>query len=84
MAWRRPGAKPLSEPMMGTSLTHICVTRPQWVKVAIHMHIDYNIIYAFFIGIADSKYIFFWMNALNIKPVLNYTQGEEDMISTSF
>ena len=32
MAWRRPGDKPLSEPMMAWSLTHICVTRPQWVK----------------------------------------------------
>ena len=32
MAWRRPGDKPLSEPMMVISLTHICVTRPQWVN----------------------------------------------------
>ena len=32
MAWRRPGDKPLSEPMMVRSATHICVTRPQWVK----------------------------------------------------
>ena len=32
MAWRRSGDKPLSEPMMVSSLTHICVTRPQWVK----------------------------------------------------
>ena len=32
MAWRRPGDKPLSEPMMVCLLTHICVTRPQWVK----------------------------------------------------
>ena len=32
MAWRRPGDKPLSEPMMVSSLMHICVTRPQWVK----------------------------------------------------
>ena len=32
MAWRRPGGKPLSEPMMVSLLTHICVTRPQWVK----------------------------------------------------
>ena len=31
MAWRRPGDKPLSEPMMVSLLTHICVTRPQWV-----------------------------------------------------
>ena len=32
MAWRRPGDKPLSEPMMISLPTHICVTRPQWVK----------------------------------------------------
>ena len=35
MAWRRPGDKPLSEPMMVNLLTHICVTRPQWVN---HWH----------------------------------------------
>ena len=35
MAWRRLGDKPLSEPMMVLLLTHICVTRPQWVKVSI-------------------------------------------------
>ena len=32
MAWRRPGDKPLSEAMMVSLLTHICVTRPQWVN----------------------------------------------------
>ena len=32
MAWRRPGDKPLSEPMVLKLRTHICVTRPQWVK----------------------------------------------------
>ena len=32
MAWRRPGDKPLSEPMMLSLPTHICITRPQWVK----------------------------------------------------
>ena len=32
MAWRRPGDKPLSEPMMVSLPTHICVTRP-------HVHI---------------------------------------------
>ena len=32
MAWRRPGDKPLSEPMMDSLPTHICVTRPQWVN----------------------------------------------------
>ena len=30
MAWRRPGEKPLSQPMMVSLLRHICVTRPQW------------------------------------------------------
>ena len=32
MAWRRPGDKPLSEPVMVSLLTHIWVTRPQWVN----------------------------------------------------
>ena len=32
MAWRRPGDKPLSEPMVVSLPTHICVTRPQWVN----------------------------------------------------
>ena len=29
MAWRRSGDKPLSEPMIVSLLTHICVTRPR-------------------------------------------------------
>ena len=33
MAWRQSGNKPLSESMMASLLTHICVTRPQWVKM---------------------------------------------------
>ena len=36
MAWRRPGDKPLSEPVMVSLLTHICVTRPQWVINAVN------------------------------------------------
>ena len=32
MAWRRPGDKPLSEPTLVSLLTHICITRPQWVN----------------------------------------------------
>ena len=38
MAWRRPGDKPLSGPMMIRLSTHICVTRPQWVNTRIHIH----------------------------------------------
>ena len=33
MAWRRPGDKPLSAPMMVSLTTHICVNRPQWVDI---------------------------------------------------
>ena len=33
MAWRRPGDNPLSEPMMASLLTHICVTRPLWINM---------------------------------------------------
>ena len=32
MAWRRPGDKPSSEPVMISLLAHICVTRPQSIK----------------------------------------------------
>ena len=32
MAWRRPGKRPLSEPTMVRLLTHIWVTRLQWIK----------------------------------------------------
>ena len=32
MAWRRPGDKPLSEPMIFSLTTHICATRLKWVN----------------------------------------------------
>ena len=32
MAWRRSGDKPSSETVVISWLTHICVTRPHWVK----------------------------------------------------
>ena len=32
MAWRRPGNKPLSEPVIIRLLPRICITRPQWGK----------------------------------------------------
>ena len=35
MAWRLPGDKTLSEPMMVSLLTHICFTRPQSVNMVI-------------------------------------------------
>ena len=46
MAWRLPGDKPLSEAMVGSLLTRIRVTRPQWVDIAIttchHMDITFE------------------------------------------
>ena len=32
MAWRWTGAQPLSAALMDKVVTHICATRPQWVK----------------------------------------------------
>ena len=40
MAWRRPGDKPLSEPMMVSLMTHICLTWPQWVYTLRPTHND--------------------------------------------
>ena len=37
LAWRRSGDKPLSEPMLVSLLTHICVTRPQWVNNQVYI-----------------------------------------------
>ena len=34
MAWHRPGDEPLFEPKMVILLTHICVTRPQWISTS--------------------------------------------------
>ena len=44
MAWCRPGDKPLSEPMMISLPTHICVTRPQWVKPTCLLHADHPLV----------------------------------------
>ena len=38
MPWCRPGDKPLSEPVVVSLLTRICIARPQWVKY------DYNLL----------------------------------------
>ena len=41
MAWRWPGNKALSEPMMVSLLMHICITWPQWVKIGfVPLHYD--------------------------------------------
>ena len=44
MVWCWPGGKPLSEPRMFRLLTHICVTRPQWVNL-LHLYMFYFYIF---------------------------------------
>ena len=59
MAWRRPGDKPLSEPMMVWLLTHMCATRPQWVNELI----DYILTF-------EARYCFHECNLLRLSPNL--------------
>ena len=50
MAWRRPGDKPLSEPMMISLLMHICVARPQWVLIRYNTYMSTEqIVYAMYV-----------------------------------
>ena len=48
MAWRRPGDKPLSEPMMFSLSTHICVTLPQWVNSTCNIPGDNDSLYCLY------------------------------------
>ena len=68
MAWRRPGDKPLSEPMMISLLMHICATRPQWVKLNCGCPIIELWIYAFiiklWIGIIIHHYTYPWLSII--------------------
>ena len=73
MAWPRSGDKPLSEPMVGRLPTHICVTRPQWVKedfydlchlsaeMQIYFHVSYYIL-CFLKYIQHSKGVSEWLS----------------------
>ena len=66
MAWRRPGDKPLSEPMMVRLMTHICVTRPQWVNKSIQGNDVAGQMIALLVGHyygqqCQDKYEVFWL-----------------------
>ena len=72
MVWRRLGDKPLSEPMMARLPTHICVTRPQWVKYSGRLFHIPNLcslipkwIYS------KSRGAYHWLNKFALHPSLN-------------
>ena len=64
MAWRRQGDKPLSEPMMVTLPTHICVTRPQWVNS--HMR------YMLLLWVKNGICVFFVAGVSTVRPSLGF------------
>ena len=70
MAWRRPGAEPLSEPMMVSLLTRICVTRPQWVNVCIDC-------LQFYKGVNKVKSATLWVFLHECGMYLNCTNVDE-------
>ena len=74
MAWRRSGDKPFSEPMMVSLLTHICVTRPQWVK-----HVSFPVP-------LDSKHIplFKWLSNLVRYCGTKHFEAKEKFCSKHF
>ena len=59
MAWRRLGDKPSSEPMMVILLTHICVTRPQWVIWKLQWLLVLTISFSEKEGL---EYTYIWLN----------------------
>ena len=64
MAWRRPGDKPLSEPIMVRLPTHICVARPQWVKRhnCLHFWSRDNFCYLYKIECVSNHKNLIWFN----------------------
>ena len=71
MAWCRPGDKPLSEPMMVCLLTHMCVTRPRWVKLILTLKrlghfFQYVILFRNVVQLKCNVFIWNWSNKLNV------------------
>ena len=62
MAWRLPGDKPLSEPIMARSLTHVCVTRPPWVNTSRQCYI-YHLMYCRMFGVFPEEVVFTYWKA---------------------
>ena len=66
MAWRLPGDKPLSETMLVSLLTHICVSRPQWVNLKMLFDMDYFrslLMWSLMFAVAGSLISYHWSTA---------------------
>ena len=71
MAWRRLGDKPLSEPIMVSLLTHICVTQPQCVNDAV-----YQLRLKVFRNLCEWSWIAFkgcWLRMCISMPIFTFT-----------
>ena len=73
MAWHRSGDIPMSEPMMDTLLTHVCVTRPQWLNI-----LSVKCIYAVLINLHIHCFCFVLLGPL---LTLQWRHNEPDSIS---
>ena len=80
MAWRRSGDKPLPEPKPVSLLTHICVTRPQWVKSSASIkYVGYTILcrmrplanYIFFQSRGGGEYVNIFIYLLTTTRLIN-------------
>ena len=69
MARRRPGDKSLSEPMMVSSPTHICVTRPQWVNTFRREENDWHLQAIFSIAYSSKKIFRYFLMKISMKFV---------------
>ena len=83
MAWRRPGDKPLSEPMMFSLPMHICLIRHQWVyqtwyKIGLNteIHISFLILW-------DEPLKFLSTAAIIVCSYVDFHQNEKSIMTTS-
>ena len=87
MAWRRPGDKRLSEPMMVSLLTLTCVTWPQWVNGKITLGAcgyfirfflsasQYHVFYMYLCLSLNKIYILILSYLMQIWPASNAANG---------
>ena len=85
MAWRRPGDEPLSEPMMVSLLTHICITWPQWVKSVNfkHSYLEHEMSTQTLWNLYQNIEIFFSENAFEnviCKIVASFAQASQCLV----